>query len=79
MVWSAHSASSEFNTEFESTLQGSTGIQRDPNGLEEQTAGNLTKFRIGKCKILHLNWSDPKHQHRLGANWQEISFAEKEW
>lgn len=35
------------------------------------------KFSKDKCKVLHLEWSNPVQQNRLVLNWVESSFAEK--
>ena len=35
------------------------------------------KFNNGKCKVLHLGRSKPRHQYTLGADQLESSFAGK--
>ncbi|PKU47068.1 hypothetical protein llap_2617 [Limosa lapponica baueri] len=36
------------------------------------------KFKIGKCKVLHLGRNNPQHQYVLGTDQLENSFAEKD-
>jgi len=54
-------------------LEGKDAIQRDPNRLERWVHDNLMKFSKAKCKILHLDWGNPKHRCRLGGEWLESS------
>ena len=39
---------------------------------------NLIKFNKAKCKVLHQDQGNPKHQYRLNDKWIESSPAEKE-
>lgn len=39
---------------------------------------NLIKFNKGKYEVLHLWRYNPIHQYKLGADWLETSFAEKD-
>lgn len=55
-------------------LEGRTTIQRNRNNLEGWANRNLIKFSHNKCKALHLAWSSPLHQCRLGS-----SCVEKDW
>ena len=48
------------------------------NRLEKWADGNLMKLNKEKCKVLHLRRNNPIHQHKLGADWLESSFVEKE-
>lgn len=41
--------------------------KREPDGLEEQANGNITKFNKDKCKVLPLRRKSPLQQYRLGA------------
>lgn len=41
--------------------------KREPDGLEEQANGNITKFKKDKCKVLPLRKKSPLQQYRLGA------------
>ncbi|GAB0205035.1 hypothetical protein GRJ2_002969100 [Grus japonensis] len=36
------------------------------------------KFCKAKCKVLHVGQLNPKYQHRLGGEWIESSFEEKD-
>lgn len=53
-------------------LEGRAAIQ-DFSRLEEWTDRNHMEFNNYKCKILHLEWNNPRHQQSLGS-----SFAEKD-
>ncbi|PKU43629.1 hypothetical protein llap_6061 [Limosa lapponica baueri] len=46
--------------------------------LERSDRANLMKFNQAKCKVLHLDHSNPKHKYRLGREWIEISPEEKD-
>ena len=36
------------------------------------------KFNKAKCKILHLDWDNPKHKYRMRREWLESSPEEKD-
>jgi len=50
-------------------------IQRDFSSWRK---GILVKFNNEKCKILHLERDNPRHQGMLGCRQLESSFAEKD-
>ena len=58
-------------------LDGCAATQRDTDKLEKWANTSLVKFK-GKRKALPLRRNNPRHQHRLGANRQKSSCAEKE-
>lgn len=51
-------------------LEWGDTIQR----LERVTCGNIIKSNMGKCKVLHLGQGNPKHEHRLGDEWNDEQF-----
>jgi len=56
-------------------LKGSNAIQKDLDKLEKV---NLIRFNKAKCKVLHLDHSNPCYQYRLGDERIENSPAEKD-
>lgn len=48
------------------TPDGFADIQRDLHGLERWADRNLMKFSKGKCKVLPLGRTKPRHQYLLG-------------
>lgn len=45
-------------------LERRDGIQKDPDRHERWAFVNVMKFSEAKCKILHLDWGNPKHKYR---------------
>ena len=50
-------------------LERGNAMQMGLDRLERRVPANLVKFNKTKCKVLHLDWSDPKHGYRLSGEW----------
>ena len=57
---------------------GCASIERHWDRLEKWTNRNLMKFNKRKCKVLSLGSNNPLRQNRLGTDWLESRFAEKD-
>jgi len=57
---------------------GCAALQRDLNTPEKRANRNLMRLSEGKCKVLQLGRSNPRHQHMLRANKLEDSSAEED-
>uniref|UniRef100_A0A8B9FJP9 Reverse transcriptase domain-containing protein n=1 Tax=Amazona collaria TaxID=241587 RepID=A0A8B9FJP9_9PSIT len=59
-------------------LEGRNAIQRDLDTLVRWADANLMKFNHAKCKVLHLDQSNPRHSYRMGRKEIQSSPAEKD-
>jgi len=59
------------------TLEGRDAIQRDLDRFERWACVNLMKFNKAKHKVLHMGQGNCKQKYRLGGEWTESSWAEK--
>ena len=44
--------------------------------MERWAHADLIDFNKAKCKVLHLDWGNPKHRWNLGREWLESSSEE---
>lgn len=62
----------------DATRVGKNATQRDWDGLERWACASFMRFNRAKCKILHLDWDNPKHKYRMRREWLESSPEEKD-
>ncbi|GAB0183700.1 mitochondrial enolase superfamily member 1 [Grus japonensis] len=60
------------------TPEGCAAIQKGLDTVENWEERNLVKFNKGKCKALHPERNNPRHQYTLGTDWLESSSTEKD-
>ncbi|PKU42315.1 rna-directed dna polymerase from mobile element jockey-like [Limosa lapponica baueri] len=58
------------------SLEGQEALQRDLERLEHWATINDIKYNKNKCWILHLEWSNAGHKHKLGKKCLESILAE---
>ena len=59
-------------------VEGREAIQWDLDRIKRWALVNLMKFNKVKCKVLPMDWSNPKHKHRWCGKWIESSPREKD-
>lgn len=59
-------------------LEDRTSIQRDLCMLDSWVSWNFLKSMKSKCGVLHLRYHSPIQQHRIGIDWVERSFTDKD-
>lgn len=50
-------------------------MQKDLGRLEQWVINNSLKLNKGKCRVLHLGWSNARHSYRHGDKRLESSSA----
>ncbi|GAB0204467.1 cAMP-dependent protein kinase inhibitor alpha [Grus japonensis] len=60
------------------TLEGRDAVQRDFDRLERWAHVHRMKFNKAKCKVLDMDWGNPKHNYRPCSKWIESSPEEKD-
>ena len=59
-------------------LEGRTAILRDLQKLDKWASRNILKSKKSKRGVLHLRQNSPVQQYRLGIDWIESSFTDKD-
>lgn len=55
--------------EVDTKLSREVGTPEEPPCRETVTGWNCMRFKKGACEIVYLEWSNPKHQYRLGSGY----------
>lgn len=59
-------------------LERQETLPRDLDRLEHCAIISGMKFNKGKCRVLHMGWSNAGHRYSLGGEWLESSSAERD-
>lgn len=74
-----HSRSQPVASWWEQSVHWRAGLMfRGACQLEKWAVGNLMEFNESDYKFLCVHWNNLMHEYRLGDNWIESSFAEKD-
>ena len=60
------------------TLEGRDALQRGLDRLERLVPAKLMQLSKAKCKILYVGRGNPKQRYRMGSEWLEGSFEDKD-
>ena len=58
------------------TQEGRDTFQRNLDRFEEWAHGNIMRFN--QCKVMHLDWGNPRCVYRLGEEFLQSSHAQKD-